>query len=69
MQENFGYDGSVRPTLKTVGVEVGRKDGLWGRANLLGGRSHGQRRIWQAAYFWREITLTVVGFYAQSKPV
>ena len=38
----------VRPPLQTVGVEVGRKDGLWGRGcpgKFLGGKSHGQRCI------------------------
>ena len=30
------------------------------RASFLGGISHGQRCISQAAFFWREITLTVV---------
>ena len=57
---------------QTVGVEVGRKDGLWDgdvRANFLGGKSRGQHCIWQAEFFWREITLTVVGLHAQSKPV
>ena len=38
-------------------------------AYFFGGKLYDQCCIWQAAFFCREITLTVVGFYAQSKPV
>ena len=82
MQEFFAYDVGVRPPAQTFGVVVVTKAvfpphwggkaafGDWGvRASFLGGKSHGKRCTWQAAFFWREITLTVVGFYAQSKAV
>ena len=62
----------ARPAVQTIGVEVGMNDRLWGgvvRASFLDGKSHGQRCTWKAAFFWQKITLTVIGFYAQSKPV
>ena len=65
---NFGYDVSVRlPTCTDCRGRGGKGRGV--QANFLGRKSHGQHCIWRGALFWREVTLTVVGFYTQSKPV
>ena len=57
---NFGYDVSVGTPARTVGVEVGRQDRVWGQecsGNFPWREIAWQRCIRQPAFFWREILL------------
>ena len=59
---NFGNDVSVRPTVQTVGKEVGREDSLRGRecsGNFPWQEIAWQRSIWQPTFFrWKIILVT-----------
>ena len=52
---NFGCDVRVRPTVQIVGVEVGRKEGLWGRG--CSGKFPWRDIAWPALHFASRVFL------------